>query len=33
MPSSTVGNRAVEYNGIRALDCETDKSSRYESRA
>ena len=29
----TVGNRFTEYKGKRELDCETDKSSRYESRA
>ena len=29
---SAVGNRAFECKGIRVLDCETDKSSRYESR-
>ena len=29
---STVGNRAIECKGIRELDCETDKSSRDESR-
>ena len=30
---STVGNRAIECKGIRGPDCETDRSSRYESRA
>ncbi len=29
---SAVGNRALECNGISVLDCETDKSSRCESR-
>jgi hypothetical protein len=29
---SAVGNRAFECIRIRLLDCETDKSSRYESR-
>ncbi len=29
----TVGNRDDECNGISVLDCETDKSSRYESRS
>ena len=29
---STVGNRAKSVNAIRELDCETDGSSRYESR-
>ena len=28
----TPGNRALECNSRRVLDCETDKSSRYESR-
>ena len=28
-----VGNQPFECNGIRVLDCETDKSSRYESRS
>jgi hypothetical protein len=27
------GNRTKECKGIRELNCETDKSSRYESRA
>ena len=30
---SAVGNRAVECKGINELDCETDTSSRDESRA
>ena len=30
---SAVGHRAFECNGIRVLDCETDKSSRCESRS
>ena len=30
---SAVGHRALECNGIRVLDCETDKSSRCESRS
>ena len=30
---SAVGNRASECIGIRWLDCETDRSSRYESRS
>ena len=30
---SAVGNRAFECIGIRSLDCETNKSSRYESRS
>ncbi len=30
---SAVGNRASECKGIRELDCETDMSSRCESRA
>jgi hypothetical protein len=30
---SAVGNRAFECKGIRVLNCETDKSSRYESRS
>ena len=30
---SAVGHRATECNGIRVLDCETDKSSRCESRS
>ena len=30
---SMVGNHARECKGIRRLDCETNKSSRYESRA
>ena len=30
---SAVGNCAKECKGIRELDCETDKSSRDESRA
>jgi hypothetical protein len=30
---SAVGNRAFECIGIRLLDCETDTSSRYESRS
>ena len=30
---SAVGHRAKECNGIRVLDCETDKSSRCESRS
>ena len=29
---SMVGNHASEGKGIRELDCETDGSSRYESR-
>ena len=29
---SAVGHRAVSAIGIRVLDCETDKSSRYESQ-
>jgi Family of unknown function (DUF6467) len=29
---STVGNRALECIGISVLDCETDMSSRCESR-
>ena len=29
---SAVGHRALECNGIRVLNCETDMSSRYESR-
>ncbi len=29
---SMVGNHADECNSIRVLDCETDTSSRYESR-
>ena len=29
---STVGNRAKSVKAARELDCETDKSSRYESR-
>ncbi len=29
---SAIGNRASECNGIRVLNCETDRSSRYESR-
>ena len=28
-----VGNQLKECKGIRELDCETNKSSRYESRA
>ncbi len=28
----TVGNRALECNGTSVLNCETDKSSRCESR-
>ena len=28
-----VGNQPFECNGIRVLDCETDRSSRYESRS
>ena len=28
-----VGNQPFECNGIRVLDCETYKSSRYESRS
>ena len=30
---SAVGHRAQECNGISVLDCETDKSSRCESRS
>ena len=30
---SAVGHRALECNGIRVLNCETDKSSRCESRS
>ena len=30
---SMVGNHVLECKGIRRLDCETDKSSRDESRA
>ena len=30
---SAVGNRAIECKGRRELDCETDGSSRDESRA
>ena len=30
---SAVGHRALECNGIRVIDCETDKSSRCESRS
>ena len=30
---SAVGHRAIECNGISVLDCETDKSSRCESRS
>ena len=30
---SAVGHRAQECNGIRVLDCETDMSSRCESRS
>jgi hypothetical protein len=30
---SAVGNRAGECKGISVLDCETDTSSRYESRS
>ena len=30
---SAVGNRAFECKGIRVLNCETDGSSRYESRS
>ena len=30
---SAVGNRALECIGTSWLDCETDKSSRYESRS
>ena len=30
---SAVGHRALECNGIGVLDCETDKSSRCESRS
>ena len=29
----TVGNRDFECKSIRVLDCETDRSSRYESRS
>ena len=29
---SAVGHRALECNGIRVLNCETDMSNRYESR-
>ncbi len=29
---SPVGNRAIECKSKRVLDCETDTSSRYESR-
>ena len=29
----TVGNRALKCNGKSVLDCETDKSSRCESRS
>ena len=29
---SAVGHRAIECNRIRVLNCETDMSSRYESR-
>ena len=28
-----VGNQPFECKGIRVLDCETDRSSRYESRS
>ena len=28
-----VGNQRIECKGKRELDCETDKSSRYESRS
>ena len=30
---SAVGHRALECKGIRVLNCETDMSSRYESRS
>ena len=30
---SAVGNRALECKGRRELNCETDKSSRWETRA
>ena len=30
---SVVGHHASECNGIRVLNCETDRSSRYESRS
>ncbi len=30
---SVVGNHAFECKGIRVLDCESDGSSRYESRS
>ena len=30
---NAVGNRVFECIGIRLLDCETDTSSRYESRS
>ena len=30
---SAVGHRALECKGISVLDCETDMSSRYESRS
>ena len=30
---SAVGHRALECNGISVLNCETDMSSRYESRS
>ena len=30
---SLVGNQALERKGRRVLNCETHKSSRYESRA
>jgi hypothetical protein len=30
---SVVGNHAFVCKGIRVLDCETDMSSRYESRS
>ena len=30
---SAVGHRALEFKGIRVLNCETDRSSRCESRS
>ena len=30
---SAVGHRALECKGISVLNCETDRSSRYESRS
>ena len=33
VPLSLIGNQASSVNDIRGLDCESDETSRYESRS